>query len=482
MNNKIKAVLILICVILLGMFTAQWIVVLPEFYQIFTIALFILTTILLLIKPRIGLDVKFLFFVCTGYAFGGKGFAYISPFEPFYVSEVCLVLCLIGFLLRFPDTWRSIFISKFGLLALFLFLAYSGSRLIFFDFPRFRMMAIRDACIAYYALYTFTTITACQREENLRLLKQMFLIMGPLALIGLTCNITGATMKIHEVFPYAKSLFAPHDDIASPILAASAATSFLKGASEAKPHYIMYALLAIIVLSFSKTAGVFCLLGLFGSLILFTQRKELIFSSILVSVILVVSFSIILLFGIDLNIESAHLNTFSEVVELDIHSGNSSTTSWRLSWWRIITEDTWKTCPLTGFGFGGDISGPFAEEVLGVRMTPEVLSQAGFSRYPHNIFFTILGRLGFPLVILFTLMQAGIYFRIGRFARQFLSRGRVDYGLFMMISFVIAGLANSFVQMTYEGPYAAIPHWVAIGGVYAYVMRARRVAKAQNAS
>ena len=46
------------------------------------------------------IDAKLLFIVILGYALGGKGFAYVSPFEPIYIGEISLSFCMVGFLLR----------------------------------------------------------------------------------------------------------------------------------------------------------------------------------------------------------------------------------------------------------------------------------------------------------------------------------------------------------------------------------------------
>ena len=49
--------------------------------------------ILLFLSWRsIALDAKLLFIIILGYALGGKGFAYVSPFEPIYIGEISLSL------------------------------------------------------------------------------------------------------------------------------------------------------------------------------------------------------------------------------------------------------------------------------------------------------------------------------------------------------------------------------------------------------
>jgi hypothetical protein len=50
----------------------------------------------------------------------------------------------------------------------------------------------------------------------------------------------------------------------------------------------------------------------------------------------------------------------------------------------------------------------------------------------------------------------------------------VDYHFLLAIAFVLAGITNGFLQMNYEGPYAAIPHWIVLGYVFAYMRRYRQ--------
>lgn len=473
MNPKaIQALIAFVGMILLGMFLAQWIVTLPAFLQIFATSVFVLLALLLLIKPKVGVDVKFLSFVCLGYAIGGKGFAYVSPFEPFFVSEVALMLCLTGFLLRAPSNWSFLRGQKYGLWILFIFISFCGLRLGLYDFPKYKMLAIRDSAIAYYGLFVFTTIIACRNDDNFFLLKGIFIPMGFLGLLGEILMQTGILIEVYKVFPYAARIVFPFADISGPLVAAFVITSFFIGITERKILFLFLSVVALVFLLNLKTAGVFGLIVLIGTLVLFTGRKELIMTGFLSIIMGFVIFAVIIVSGYELEIDSAHLDTIESVGDFK-SSGNSSTTEWRLTWWRIIVEDTWEQAPLSGAGFGGDISSAFYAEVFGVD-TKKLQAGVDTSRYPHNIFFTVLGRLGIPVAFFFLAIQIGIWLRLGRYAQIFFSKGKPDFAFLMAISFVIAGIANGFVQATYEPPYAAIPHWVTLGFIYGYIQRWRK--------
>ena len=107
------------------------------------------------------IDGKLLFIIILGYALGGKGFAYVSPFEPIYIGEISLALCLLFFVTR--PKQMSLFdtpIHKF----IWLYVIYAGIHLII-DYSNYRLMAIRDSSMAYYSLFFVTAFSLFHNER-----------------------------------------------------------------------------------------------------------------------------------------------------------------------------------------------------------------------------------------------------------------------------------------------------------------------------
>ena len=70
------------------------------------------------------------------------------------------------------------------------------------------------------------------------------------------------------------------------------------------------------------------------------------------------------------------------------------------SWWRLLANQTLFQHPLTGAGFGADISSEFARDYLGVGASDFT------ARSPHNVLLTVFARSGFAGMLPFLAVAA----------------------------------------------------------------------------
>jgi O-antigen ligase len=132
----------------------------------------------------------------------------------------------------------------------------------------------------------------------------------------------------------------------------------------------------------------------------------------------------------------------------------TETNRWRSAWWATVWDETMQTAPVTGLGFGADLSDRFMREYYGGGVSTV--------RNPHNIWFTFVGRTGLvgaTLFTAFTLMFFARVFTVARLAR----RREIPLTTleFWVIDVVI--LCVAFFSHTLEGPMAAIPFWTFLG-------------------
>ncbi|MBT8036547.1 MAG: O-antigen ligase family protein [Verrucomicrobiae bacterium] len=467
MNNKALAILIIPVFLVIALWLTSSMATLNPYYQIYTVAGVLLFSLTLFAGRRISYDVKFLIFLLLGYAFGGKGFAYVTPFEPFYVGEFCMCICLLLLVFR-----MKLFIAatrghgQMIWVLMICMISLSGLRLLFFDFQVYRMLAIRDSSTAYYGLFFIVSYVAMEKDANFRAMKKVLPWCCALALLSATLAHFKVHLLLMELHPYMGNVFFPHQDTTKPFLAALLVSLSVLIIQKKKLTPIPVCFVVTAILLLGQTSGVVALIFAYAFLFLTTHRKEFLMlgiGGVFLALVAVGVIAISASTGDSEYLGKDHVETFQDIQDFDTRVNNDNTTSWRLGWWRTIWDETMDYSPLFGQGFGADLSGEFQE-------ITEVESVA---RYPHNVAFTVIGRMGLIGLFAFMTLISIILLHLRRGAIMILRGGELDYHFLLAITFVLAGIANGFLQMTYEGPYAAIPHWVVLGYVFAYIRRYR---------
>ncbi len=475
MNNKILQILLVPVFLILGMWATNYIVTLPAFFQIYAGALAVLLAFLLLYARNLPFDFKFLALLLLGYALGGKGFAYISPFDPFYISEITLVICIVGLIARwfqrvpvFPTHIHWVVFGWMSLTAIYLMR----------DLPQYRLDAIRDSTIAYYGLYFFSAYAMFQNPDIDKAFSKVLKWMVVFSYISAIIIISGVYIKYISAFPVLMNVIFPHTDAFLPLVSAGAIYGIMQGTSKRSIALVAGGLLGIVLLLLSKTAGIFCFGCSFMFLIIFARRGELLFASIGMAALTGITVAILFVgeskFLKEHILESDQIRTISDLGNASGET-NDSTSDWRLSWWRTIAEDTFEHNPFLGSGMGSDITTHFLETILGNADTENT------ARYPHSILFNVLGRMGIVGLLAFLIMF-GTFLRLSyQFVRRNLTMREIDSSALIAFATFFSGLANSLIQATYEPPYAAIIHWVCLGYVVSYHYRSRVPPQPQTA-
>ena len=128
---------------------------------------------------------------------------------------------------------------------------------------------------------------------------------------------------------------------------------------------------------------------------------------------------------------------------------------YRLVWWRIVIEDTLRQAPLTGLGFGTDISERFGKTYFTKFKT---LS----ARSPHSVLLSVFGRMGIIGMLLFLMVifaMASRTYDVVSLSRKIATPP--ESLMYWCMAWAIFGSACFGVVL--EGPMGAIPFWAFLG-------------------
>ena len=463
MKNQLGILLIAPIGFLFAMWATTELMVMHGYFRTVILAAAGLFGTLALLFPKVSYDVKVMGLLCMGYALGGKGFAYLSPIQPIFIGEICLAIVCFGLLIRMISR-LSILVATPMHLLLIAYLVFGGVHL-FFDFQRFGLTAIRDSAMVYYSLFFFGSFTALGLTRNRSVFEKFLLALPFLGLFGHLAGPIGLTSALHQLSPYFYMLFVPHTDILIPTTTAAAVALAVWGWEKKNPLFLMLSPLPVILLMTGKSAAILAL-GMTMMLVIVAGKKL----SLLVMGGIGVFFGVLLLTVYSLGAldsfkdqleDSDHLETMEYALGLsdDVHN----TTDWRLVWWQTIARKTFDENPFFGAGFGSDITSGFRVEYYGKAPS----DTEGHARYPHNVLFTVIGRMGYVGLAVFVPLFLAILIYCTLFTKRFVATNKASMADLVAVCVVFAGAWNGLVQMTYESPYGAIVHWICLG----YLMR-----------
>lgn len=405
----------------------------------------------------------------TGYFIAGKGFAYIGA-NPFYIGEIVLAWCGFCWLLRlslrkienpFPSGLIFYILSA---------IVISGTIQLFFVIETYGFLALRDYAMVGYIGYFIVSYDVFKSEKDRKTFYKISFLAG---LIGMILLIVSTIFNLDwtKIIPLSLSgrpIFMPHYDTLVPVL--STFTSFLaSGAANSGASFMgISCAVCLILFALAKLKSAF-VLGIVASmgLYFFANKLRIKIIQMAIGICISVSLGLITILAVGGNfskdLEDRVESEFKSLLPDEIFtSGNvrtGSTAEWRYIWWSKITETTLNRNPLFGSGLGSDISKDFLKDYFSVAVVED---DGSISRYPHNILFTALGRLGLVGFTLWGALILTIFIYACKFTRAMKFEKRPAWGFYAW-SFVLAGVANSLVQATFEAPYAAIPFWIFFG-------------------
>jgi O-antigen ligase len=402
--------------------------------------------------------------VLLGYAFLGKGFAYIG-FPPIFIGEIAfftgfVILLRTGCLIAALTTLPSLALAA----AMVWVLLRTLPSVSVYGFD-----ALRDSVVIMYGGFAFIVI-ALLLEDGRR-------INSILRYYGAFVNIFIPTIPfLYAFYRYMGDYVPKWPGYNVPFLHISAEGTHLAGAAvfalvgfrKMTPLWVIPLFATVVMASASSRGGMlaFVLPVIFAALVLGKVRA---LTAVLVAglVIFAAVFAIeteFTEFREARSTEERSLSTrqiLDNVGSLVGRSGEETegTKRWRLEWWNIILNDTvFGSNFWTGRGFGLNLADVDGFQHRADPNTPLL-------RSPHNAHMTILARAGVPGLVLWGLLVASWSVMLTRAVLTARCRGQTEWaGLFLFIGcYASSFLINATFDVALEGPMQGIWFWCLIG-------------------
>lgn len=431
------------------------------------------------VGKHLPLDITIISFGVGGFYIAGKGFAYLNIGNLLFIGEILLAIGLLGYLYRLSKGQIFLVPKSPMAIALILLGSYALLRLPY-DFGKYQIMALRDACMIYYTLFFFIAYQAGQSEKVQRLAP---LVLITLSIPGMMLDFIGFVApgvfrSIASFTVNGNPLVLTHYDAIHPAVFGLILTLAIKGTGR-NSFNIFYILLMFgvtaYILAMGRGANYISFAVVCFFLIAARQLKLLV---TLFGGVVVLLCGLLILAEINPSIGRGRLKQIGDQLEVIVNpsligSGkhqDSDTAEWRLFWWKKIARDVNAANPIFGFGFGADITTEFHKQFFRTSANnPDVARTRG----AHNAFFTILARMGWLGAILFlgvVCVQLSYFWRAISAFRE----GQIPPTQAFLWGSNICAFVITFFQYAWEAPYSAIPFWTCMGLSYAYLDNLRK--------
>ncbi|RMF59464.1 MAG: O-antigen ligase domain-containing protein [Calditrichaeota bacterium] len=411
----------------------------------------------------------FLSLILIGYAFGGKGFAYLGIY-PVFVGEVALSLGVISIIAYFLVGKTRFAPPPLGMPLSFL-IGLGILRLIY-DLPHYGIFALRDGVIWGYSLFAIVSFWALNNRMSIIEVPVWFAKWIPyfLLLTPIVFLVFRLKYQILPRWPWGPEGGVPilnpkGGDIAVHL---SGIMAFLivglyqeKRQTLSIRNWIMWTLWLICFVMIGTTGRAafltvsfsLLMIGLFRS---FRQWLKVIF---VMGIVLIgmEAFDISFDVGIPRKISTEQIIDNIRSVFGETQSSNlEGSKRWRLRWWKTIISYTfYGNYFWTGKGFGINLADDDGFQVAADHSL----------RSPHNSHLTFLARMGVPGFFLWVILQlgfAGKLFYFYKKAKQKRMDVLANLNLWILIywaAFMINGAFDVFL----EGPQGGIWFWSVFG-------------------
>lgn len=405
--------------------------------------------------------------VLPGYAFLGKGFAYLG-FPPIFIGEIAfftgfIILLRTGCLIAALATLPSLVLAATMIWVLLRTLPYVG--IYGFD-------ALRDSVVIMYGGFAFVVIALLL--EDARRINTIIRYYGAFA------NIFIPTIPfLYAFYRYMEDYIPKWPGYNVPVLhitgevahLAGAAVFALVGLGKMTPLWGILLLATVVMASAWSRGGMlsFVLPVIFAMLVL-GKVRELAAVLVIGLVIFATAYAVETAFTTDhhearsTSERSLSARQIVDNVASIVGQGGQqteSTKTWRLEWWNIILANTvfgpnfW-----SGRGFGlnlGDADGFGFQDAAHADLPP--------LRSPHNVHMTLLARAGVPGAALWLGMLTSWFAMMMHAMLTARRRGQTEWaGLFLFAScYAAAFVINASFDVALEGPMEGIWFWCLIG-------------------
>ena len=395
----------------------------------------------------------------TGYLIGNRGFAELTVAKPFYPGEFVLALIAACMLVRFALDRELPDLSGWTGRTIVLFCVLGAVRLAL-DYKTYRMDALRDSAMVYYAAYFFLGRQLAARGSGMvvleRCLQFAFLALVPIAIIQRVDQDLLMTSVGHF------TPFFQKDDLLTTFTAVAVFVLYTR------PKFyrwnwlrvsliLFYFAYVVIGITRASLAGL-----IIGSGLLFVagQRRFLLYP--IVAMVL----GLTVLGGLAGSLGGSRTNSTDVLVTklasmADIGDSPEATTDyselkagnnrWRRELWTSFIDDT-SVSPVFGRGFGFDFLAHFL--VAGD-------SETGL-RAAHNFYVTFYGRMGIIGIVVFLIITGQIIVG-GIRAALAVRAGWLSLSSLGFWCSIWAILVSATVGVVLEGPVGAVVFWTFFG-------------------
>ena len=371
------------------------------------IGLFVVLVLFTVFVQTIRFESVILCMLLVGYLVGNRGFADLAVVKPLFPGEMALGAICVALLVRFALTREMPDFSGWIARVILIYCAIGAFRLAL-DYQEYRMDALRDSAMVYYAAYYFFGRQLVVRPESRALLERClafaFLALVPIAIIW----------RVAPDLLIARSGFNPlfqKDDLLTTFAAVAVFIIYTRPTMY-RWRWVRATLILFYMVYVVSGVGRASLAALIAaSVLMFLAGKPRFFLYPAIGLLL----GLTVLTGFAISIGGSQTNdakVFVEKVEsmIDV-TGESSyhsdygdlkagTNDFRRKLWTTFIEETDVYSPLFGRGFGYNFVTHFEDTYH--------LSEAGQLRSAHNFYITLYGRMGWTGIAVFAVLTVQI--------------------------------------------------------------------------
>lgn len=396
----------------------------------------------------------------TGYAFMGKGFAYIGV-PPIYVGEIALAL---GIVAAFRSGCLIASISSIPSLVLITLMGLTAVSMSY-TLGRYGFDAVRDSVVVLYGIFAFI-VAALIIEKPARIQG----IIRYYSVVAAAYVIAPVVMMIIGPIAYKYIPSWPNSGVPLIFVRAGELGTHLSGAAvftllgfrrQSWPWSIMLVIGVAIVASQNRGGMLAIVIPCAIAFLFASDRKKF----LQLAVVAVLAAVIAIAANVDIEIGGGRRLQFDQfAANVTSIFGESSTGNldgtkeWRKGWWETVIHYTFAGDYFwSGKGFGPNlaITDGYANWAEGGAPL----------RSPHSAHMTILARTGVPGFVLWVVLLLAWFTTMLRNAYMAWRNGEPTWGRFFIFiaCYALAAIIDASVDVALEGPMIGIWFWVLIG-------------------
>ncbi len=422
-----------------------------------------------IIGKRYRFEGWFIAIIVACYFLGGKGFSYQRVVAIIYVGEATLAMLLLFHVVRVMTGATSLVPKHRLTVPLLVFLVYGFIHLLIDrrEFPL--IMVLRDTATVYYALFFFLVYGSMQHKPTRDYILKLLPVIAAVSLLLYTVTVfgkLGVTLGNASMIRGAPLILQTVDAMI-PVCIAFSAFAYIKSLQSdgiLKSIYLISSIACTAPLFYHGKAVFYVAFFAYIVALMIVGHWKILFTMIPMGIGAVLLLMVLIQSGIVKDNDRKFSRFLDEFSSFDVFGVGGSqqkhgqrTVEWRLTWWTMVTEDVMEKRPLFGLGMGSDISSEFHAKF---NNSPFINTAQKRARYPHNIVFTILGRMGLIGLVIFipiaVLIMKELWIGVDIMRRH---GSQCDPRYAFTWAFVLAGFVNAFFQSTFEAPYTAIMFW-----------------------